>query len=91
MMPVFKPASRHQQFGQPEQADHDRHEADPVEQAIGAEGESRCTGHRVDADHRDQQAQGTGDERPHHRPSGQGDQQRQPDQDQGEEFGWPDP
>src|SRR6476659_4356743 len=48
--------------GEPEDADDDGNEADPVHQVVDPEGEARCSGHGIDAHHGDQQAQGAGDQ-----------------------------
>jgi hypothetical protein len=74
-------------FGQAEHPDDDGHEAHPVEQAVDTEGEPRRSGHGVNTDHRDQQAQCTGNQGPDHRAAGQRDQQRDAHDHQGEEFG----
>ena len=52
---VLRPAERHGEFGDAEQADRDRHEADAVAQLGIAEGHARHAGVDVDADEPEQQ------------------------------------
>jgi hypothetical protein len=75
-----------QDLGEPEDADDDGHEADAVQEPVHAKGEAGCAGNRVDADHGDQQAQGSGDNCFHHRFAGQGNEQGYADDHEGEEF-----
>jgi hypothetical protein len=58
----------------------------PVQEPVHAEGEAGCTGDRVDADHGDQQAQGSGDQGLDHRFAGQRHEQGDADDHEGEEL-----
>ena len=80
-----RPCGR-KEFRESEDAHDHGYEADAVQEPVHAEGEARGTGNGVDADHGDQQAQGAGDDRFDHGLAGQGDEQRNTDDHQGEEF-----
>ena len=79
-----------QEFGESEDTDDHGDEADAVQEPVHAEREPRGAGHRVDADHGDQQAQGPGDDGLDHGFAGKCDQEGNTDHHQGEEFRRPD-